>query len=184
MEFEDRVRFSIIEKSSRENFKSSNPWDSSLREVPITSTMETSITNPFTGSIDTISATDPRFAKICYLLDSYKEKEKTKASNSFYFLRNAPKVYMTKEYNIYKGVGKEDISIESNSVAYVNRYDVPFLPKGGVYIYKGRIRKDLKDKALFIIGKTKKFLKVMDLDSGTKYRVWPDELERILPRLI
>lgn len=184
MDFEDGLRYDVIKRNFRENFGSSNPWDTSLRGVPITTTIKTSITDPFTGNIDIVSANDPRFGKIADLVDSYNRKEKNKAYNSFQFLRNAPKVYLAKEYSIYDKRGRGDISIECDSIAYVNKYDVPFLPLGGTFIYRGYLRKDLKGKVLSIIGKTKKFLKVMDLESGTKYRVWPGDLESIESRLL
>lgn len=155
-------------------FLQKGPWE--LKDYPISVNIGETYLDPFTGRPGFVYRRDPRYMELQKLVKDSNDSNFNKADIKFGL--GAGAAILPKWKISYGGMGK-DLLFHQEPCAYIdigNNFDEMDKRK---FIYRGRVRKDLKGKVFIIWEKGKKFYKVKDISSGKKYKLWPEDLEEV-----
>ena len=174
-EFMEGKELELLNKSS---------WE--LRDKPISSNVEETYLNPFTGEPTRIFKRDPRHKALRDLLEEFNYSNYKKASNKF---NSDPKKYINVAILSWWDMipmdrSKGDVCFTQEPCAYIDIYNSYDHIDEIKYIYRGKIRKGFKGKVFTIKEKGKNFYKVQDITSGKRYKFWPEDLQEIGSRYV
>jgi len=170
VDFLDRERLESIKKIEEENFPPyGDPW--AFKDYPIERYISRTFINPFTGEEDPIAMKDPRFEILEDLLDKYNVTHKYNAVKK---ITEGASHVLLKDWSL-KSLGDQGSGISITQTPFIY-YNIEKYRETTPVVYSGT-RKALIGKVFSIIGYSKNFTKVMDIDTGIEYRVDPKELE-------
>ena len=154
-------------------------WE--LRDQPISTNVSEAYIDPFTGRPTWTFKRDPRYQALENLLEVSNKDNYTKASIRFNKESRKPEnvVILPKWNMLFCHRSEGDLTFVQEPCAYIDICDSFDHINERKFIYRGRIRKELRGKVFIIDKKGKKFYSVKDIGSGKRYKLWPEDLEEV-----